>query len=71
MADMNTVMNFVLLAGVVIFIVSVCSLIHDSRKHREENREQRRKHLAENTAKTILSYQARQESAASYYRRRA
>jgi len=69
--DLNTVMNLVLLVGSLTVIVCVCGLIHDSRKHREECRENRRKHLSENTAKTILTYRARQESAASYYRRRA
>jgi len=64
-------MNLVLLIGIITVIVCVLGLIHDCRKHREEDREERRKHLSENTAKTILAYRSKQETAASYYRRRA
>lgn len=69
--DKTAIVMIFLLIGSLAIIVSVISLIHDSRKHRYETRERRRKNLSDSTAKTILAYASKQHSEAMYYRKRA
>jgi len=71
MADTATIVMIILLVGILTIVISVVGLINDGRKHRYENRERRRKNLSDTTVKTILSYSAKQQSDAMYYRRRA
>lgn len=71
MDNLSTVMLIIAAVGMFTVIICVCSLIQDSRKHHAACREIRRKNLSENTAKTILAYNARQQNEAMYYRRRA
>lgn len=57
MITINTIMTFLLIAGLSVFLISLISLIAGSRKKKRMKREQARRNVLANTVKTVLNYE--------------
>lgn len=65
MSTLNIIMTFVFIVGVISFFVSFISLIVEKKRKKEAHREFMRKHISDNTVRTMLRFNQKSESSYS------